>query len=442
MRTLFIILFLLSVITTDCFAQTKEQFSKWELSNDIDSLCYAISDIHPFMFTHISRNEFEKKKEEIKQSLKDSMTIFEFYRKVAPLVNLIGDGHTVLSCPIGQIIENNIKVFPFLVNINKTDTVVSIDQNWSGNKDIVPYKATILSINGIDIKEIMDECLLISEGELLHFKIEVLNKIFPLVFSCISNNPDFSIRYQYEGKISEEKIQGIHAGQYMQHLSQFRITDYSLSVDEKANSAVIRFDEFGFDENTFKNFMDSTFLLLKNKSIKNLIIDLRYNGGGVSTRGDELFQYISPVPYQQFGKSIVKVGELVHQRYDMKSKGLWIEEKPLIPLADNHLRFEGNVYLLTSNFTFSSAASFANSFKYYKMGKLIGEETGGLVVCFGNVFPCVLPNTGLNFGVSWQKYYLYGGAEGQNHGVIPDIIVPAEKAMDTAIEIIKNTVLP
>jgi C-terminal processing protease CtpA/Prc len=110
----------------------------------------------------------------------------------------------------------------------------------------------------------------------------------------------------------------------------------------------------------------------------------------------------------------------------------------LIPLRENPLRYSGNTYLLTGNFTFSSASSLAWAFQYFKMGKIIGEETGGLIVSYGNVFDAILPNTGLPYGISKWKVYGYGASEDQKHGVIPDIIVPAEKAMDTAIEIIKN----
>lgn len=431
-----LIFILLSTVVPNSFAQKKERFSKIELSNDIDSLYFTISDIHPFMFSHISRHRFEKNMEEIKQSLKDSMTVFEFYRQVAPLVDQIGDGHTVLYCPVLTLTRHNLKVFPFLINVNKADTVVSVEQDWSGIKEIIPSGATILSINGKKTKEIIDECLPLSEGELYHFKIEVLSKVFPFVFSCISSNSIYSISYKYKGKIFNKEVQGINSGQYKQNLDKLRVTGYSLSVDEKMNSAVIRFDEFGSDGNRFKNFLDSTFLLLKNKSITNLIIDLRYNGGGNSARGDELFQYISPVPFQQFGNTIVKVGELVYQRYGMPSKGLWIEERPLTPLANNSLRFNGHVYLLTSNFTFSSAASFAHSFKQFKMGRIVGEETGGLEVCFGNVFSCVLPNTGLNYGVSWQKYYLYGASGETQRGVTPDYQVSANLAMQEVMNLI------
>ena len=427
------------------YAQETEYFSRQKLSNDIDSLYSSISDIHPFMFSHISKPEFERNLEQTKQALKDSMNIFEFYRLTAPLINKIGDGHTSLNYPIDILIERKIKVFPYNININKSDSIASIVHDWSGSKDKIPYGAVILSINGYDSKKLIQECLNLVQGELFHFKVKVLNGLFPLILHSILNDTVYTVTYQYKGEVYKKDVEGMDSGQYWESLNKpfekdyiLFVKDYILSIDEKTSSAVIRFDQFGFDENRFKNFLDSTFLLLKNKSITNLIIDLRKNGGGVSTRGDELFQYISPVPFQQFGKTIVKASDIVHQRYNTPGKGLFILEAPLIPLIDNPLRFKGNIYLLTSNLTFSSAASFSNAFQHFNMGKIVGEETGGMVVCFGNVFDCKLPNTGLHFGVSWQKYYLYGANEETPRGVIPDFPVPEDQAMEKVMSMLQD----
>ncbi len=56
-----------------------------------------------------------------------------------------------------------------------------------------------------------------------------------------------------------------------------------------------------------KMFADSMFVTLREKGIKNLIIDLRNNGGGNSMVGDVLFRYISPKAFKQMGKALVRV---------------------------------------------------------------------------------------------------------------------------------------
>ena len=70
-----------------------------------------------------------------------------------------------------------------------------------------------------------------------------------------------------------------------------------------------------------------------------------------------------------------------------------------------------NVFVLTSNYTFSSAAILANALQYYKIGKIVGEETGGIKKFFGDNIIITLPNTRLHCTVSFKKFILPGASE-------------------------------
>ena len=83
---------------------------------------------------------------------------------------------------------------------------------------------------------------------------------------------------------------------------QARVPDYSFKVDEKKKVAVMDFRSFN-NPQRMKMFADSMFVTLREKGIKNLIIDLRNNGGGNSMVGDVSFPYISPKPFKQMGKA-------------------------------------------------------------------------------------------------------------------------------------------
>jgi hypothetical protein len=84
----------------------------------------------------------------------------------------------------------------------------------------------------------------------------------------------------------------------------------------------------------------------------------------------------------------------------------------------------------------SSAASFSGAFKLFKMGTVIGEESGGMSVSFGDVISLKLPNTGLLYGCSYKKFYKYGATEDSIHGTLPDYNVKSEKALDFTIDLI------
>ena len=210
--------------------------------------------------------------------------------------------------------------------------------------------------------------------------------------------------------------------------NESNLSAYTFKVLKDKNTGIIDFRSFS-NLDKFKIFLDSTFTIIKKENIGNLIIDIRKNGGGNSVLGNELFQYISPVPFEQFGKVIVKISDTGIKTYD---------EEELKKLRKNNLRFHGNVYLLISHNTFSSAAVFSWAFNYFKMGKVIGEETGGLNVCYGDIIRISLPHTKLKCTVSFKKFYNYGATDEDIHGTIPDYNVEAEKALDYALKLIEE----
>lgn len=93
-------------------------------------------------------------------------------------------------------------------------------------------------------------------------------------------------------------------------------------------------------------------------------------------------------------------------------------------------RFNGKVYLLTGTRTFSSAMNFAQAFKQYKIGTIIGEETGGWLVSFGDKVTTTLPVSHIPLSVSTKKFYTVGATDKDFHGVKPDIAIKADKALD------------
>jgi len=62
---------------------------------------------------------------------------------------------------------------------------------------------------------------------------------------------------------------------------------------------------------------------------------------------------------------------------------------------------------------------FASTIKDYKLGTLIGEETGGLATSYGDIYPFQLPNTRLHCGVSHKRFVRPSG-EDDGRGVLPD----------------------
>jgi len=78
--------------------------------------------------------------------------------------------------------------------------------------------------------------------------------------------------------------------------------------------------------------------------------------------------------------------------------------------------FEGNVFVLTSPFTYSSADGFARKIKEFNLGVFVGEETGSVSPRYGDNVNMVLPNSKISVGIST----MYMPSDEKIGGVLPD----------------------
>lgn len=69
---------------------------------------------------------------------------------------------------------------------------------------------------------------------------------------------------------------------------------------------------------------------------------------------------------------------------------------------------------------------------------VIGEETGGMNVCYGEILGYALPVSKMVCGISYKRFWQMNAEEDDIHGAIPDIAVKAEDALDTALQYIKK----
>jgi C-terminal processing protease CtpA/Prc len=437
---------LLFMSTVSVFGQI-ENLSREQMIQDIDTLFSLFEQVHPDMYAVYPKQLLDKEIEKVKSELMPSGDIFYFYTQIAPLVAKLGDGHTGISFPHNSLeIVPNILFFPFPVKITYPHRVIRVQKDYTQTQNTIPIGAQITSINNRQANDIVQKMMDYTSGEKDFFKTERLEYVFTPLIYTLYRDSIFTIEYLYNQKKYSVQVKGIsYEERYEKPQKSSSVSNepYIFSTLLDKNIGIIEFNQF-VDLDRFKVFLDSTFQVLQQENIGNLIIDIRKNGGGNSALGDELLQYISPVPFSQYGKTIVKYSDILKQFHETYNN--WIISNPngitiydseeLIELRENDLRYTGNVFLLISHYTFSSATDFSWAFKYFKIGTVIGEETGGLAVCFGDIITPKLPNSGLFYSISWKKFYDYGATDENIHGTLPDYNVEAEKALEFTIDLI------
>ena len=422
------------------------KLSKEQAQFDIDALVHTLNEVHPDMFSVCGMDAFMSMANKIKIELPDSVNRIELYRYLAPLVSFIGDGHTRMLFPNNDLFTKESLRFPLQIDINTNDSTFTTKLDMFG----IPKNARILTINGVDNKTMIEKMMPYASGERYFFKLIIINYQFPALFELFYNAPDYNIKYLLGGKIYTKKLKAttydkIHA-EINRNIdaqdNKSRVANYSYSIIQGNNAAVMDFRNLE-DRAAMANFADSMIADLNAKHIGNLIIDIRNNGGGDSSVGDMLFKHISKVPFYQFDKSFARISPVTQSLLSSErclKVGLYYNEEveKIYPFSDKSRHYQGKVWLLISHHTFSSASSFSWAFQHFNMGKVIGEESGGMSVSFGDILIYQLPVSGLKNFISYKRFWLPGSDEKDIHGTIPDFKVPADKALDYTLELINK----
>lgn len=147
-----------------------------------------------------------------------------------------------------------------------------------------------------------------------------------------------------------------------------------------------------------------------------LIFDLRQNGGGNPAMVALISSYL-------FGDKRVHLNDL-YFRPENKTEEFWTN-----PGVSGKKYGDKDIYVLTSNRTFSGAEEFSNNLKVLKRATIIGETTGG------GANPGTTFRMTENFGVfipTGRAINPVTKTNWEGVGVKPDIDVPADQALKTA----------
>lgn len=427
------------------FSQGNTMLSKEQVIEDIDSLVYTISEVHPDMFSVCGQGEFFGMVSDLKQALPDSVSVCQLYLILQPIIVKLGDGHTSLWFPWDEVKDNTLR-FPLHVTPTR-DNKLYVDFSVD-NK--IPLGSEIIKINGVTVDEIFEKMMCYQSGETEAFRSQRVRDTFTELLFILYSADSYDIEYKEPGR---RKILKATLGTCENHVlaewekknlpssSIFDDEPYSFKVLPEKNVAIMDFNRCQ-DPEKMEAFADSMFRMLRDDNIRNLIIDVRRNGGGDTEVGDNLLKYLSPKPFYQFEMGAFRGTPTVKNLADWPVNIGWyyhkiIDEELIQPKTSDEGHFIGNVYLLTSNRTYSAANSFSWAFKEFGIGKVVGEETGGVCVSFGEYVSYYMPNSHIQATISSSRVWQYGADEKNIHATYPDYRVPAEQALDKALKLCK-----
>lgn len=418
--------------------------SREQAEFDIRALVYSLSEIHPDIYSMCDQEAFHRAVNKAIRELPDSVSIPRLYLAAAPLVAMIGDGHTNLGFPFNDVFTEELPRRPYTVDITGDGRMVC-----SGSVDgRIPEGSEILAVNGMSRDSILNSMLPYVAGERRHFRLARLDGVYSGLDYLLYPADSYTVEFRAPGKkktetVTYRPVTWAELNERLPRKEESKRPPYSYTVNEKDNVAIMDFNEFS-DQERMGHFADSMFRDLRERNIGNLIIDLRQNGGGNSNVGDTLLRYISPIPFDQFDKSLVRITPLSARmrRNANITPGLYFFEADtadyINPRSPEEGHYAGRVYLLTSNYTFSSASAFSWTFKEAGCGTVVGEETGGMNVAYGDILSYRMPVSRLRASVSFKRFWQFRANENDIHGTLPDVAVPSSAALDEALRLARK----
>lgn len=435
------------------------KYSKSVLITDFDLLVNSLKEAHTGLYWYATEQQFDSIVQHQKLELKDSLNGIDFYNIVAPIVAFAKEDHCDISLPaeVKAFLREKTTYLPIAIRYLQQQTYII-----NNPKEEEETKGWILKeLNGVAIEVIFSAIFktFASDGYIESSKYRWLEDhrfsyLYGLTFG-FQDTYQLTIKHPTNGQL---KMLEISAVDYLQWRGKTRAFNkekrafedthpaiFELLDDSTATLTINTFDNGSFKENkmNFEQFVSESFEQINQSQIKNLIIDIRENGGGNEGNEDYLFSYLTDEPYRKykyvecsaytysfleytdwsggFKRQLLKW--MLKREHYTTSDGRIIRKKKrqkTEPLKENP--FTKNVYILTSGWTYSGPAEFASLMKQHTDAVFIGEEVGGGY--YGNTsgwgLELMLPHTKVVVDIPILKFALDVDGVEFGRGVIPD----------------------
>lgn len=340
-----------------------------------------------------------------------------------------------------------ITVMDLQISMEKTvstlrDAHTNISNRRDGENDVFRYDYAekvkggweITKVNGVDFDEFFNSVSDRYSFELSEWAekdvIYALSNDFGLDYLGLDKNNltlEFTredetqtITYSYADFLSFDEYMDLNAEYYSDRTEEKPFVRYE--IDEENSLALLTLDSCDYND-VYCDTLREMFAKVKDMNIHNVAVDLRDNGGGSSLVANEFIRYLDVDSYKTDSYSW-RLGFLMPY-FD----GLEVNDRV------SELTFSGDVYILTSNDTFSSAMLFAEYIKDNSLGTLIGEPPGNAAYSCGDITIWRMPESGLIMTCS-MKIFTRADADNPELEVIPDIPCEAGTAYDVLLEMI------
>jgi C-terminal processing protease CtpA/Prc len=461
-----------------------------KLNADFDLLQNILVKEHPSTYWYTPKETIDAAFANAKTQLKDSLNEIQFRQIVSRVVAQIKCGHTSVRASKAfekWIGKADLSYFPFGARVYHDSLIATYNLY---RKDTLLKRGTVInSINGISSKVIIDSIFqgISTDGNSNNHKNIRVSNNFPFYHLV---NFDTSKLYVINYKDSTGFDKSITVNLYRVPPKDttkkkdstikspstpiVKLTKRQIKKFNRSNNRRVVYDTLNSTAfitlNTFsgsghKRFYRKTFKQIQSLNYKNIVLDVRNNGGGLISNSTALTKYLAQSKFKvadtifankrfsQYNKYIknrfwygVSMLFLTTKRTDGKQHFGFYERRYYKP--KNRYHFDGAVYIIIGGNSFSATTLFTTAIQKQANVTTVGEETGG--GAYGNsavyIPDITLPYSKLRVRLPVFRLVIPNHGEHDGRGIIPKYYVPptvealrtgVDNKMDKVKELIK-----
>jgi hypothetical protein len=382
-------------------------FTPDEYKADLDQMGQKLLEVHPAALKFITEKDFRQIIEDKKALITEQTTYGEFAWHCNEIIAAVNCSHTSLG---GFYSENEMlplaKRFPLQTRwVN--DQLFVVDP--LSNEDQVAVKDEILSINGVPVPDLIADIYqhIPSQGYIETTKKHYFNQWSTALIAYALGLPD-AYEVHMKGKVDPIGLRKAASfkAPYWDPSIPFCNDNLCFEILAGSKTAVMTIASFNYypwnNLNVFIDFVDKSFKEIEKEGIENLVIDLRFNGGGSAESSIHLLRYLVREPFTYYANS----------DYDAA------EGKEAQSPFDN--AFKGKSYFIIDGQGNSTTGHFMSMVKVLNLGTIVGEELGSNQFCTAGQAVCRLTNTKLVYYVANNTNETTATSLPDETGILPD----------------------
>jgi hypothetical protein len=403
-------------------SQPPATFTPEQLRQDLAAIESAIERTHPDIAHSVDPATLGRAIDDVRAKLGHPMTAAEAWTVFSGLNAVMADGHLAVAYPGGPAdeIRRHVKrggrLFPYAVHVTSE---AGIFVRARLDETATPLAGRRIDmIDGVSAHDVVEKLLAHMNGDTLAMRAQLLSERFAFWYwKFYGERQTVRLRIAGADSVVDASSAIPRAYQERSFAQLFRLDLLDDAV------ALLTIDQFYWgDKQQFHAFTRAAFARMQTAGTRTLIIDIRANlGGDDDVWVEGIMPYIATRPFTNGSSYRLKIIE-GRQKEGQKVGDVILgrQQTQYEPQLDNPLRFKGQVYVLISPRTYSSAVLFSTAVQDSGFGTVAGVGGGARGTQSGGIQNVALPNTKMTIVVPRFVLNRSSGATGL---LQPDILI-------------------